>query len=75
MLSLPWGPTPKGCGFFIPTLMPVELQQKMERDALRQHGRWEVHAGILNNTLGVLIVRVGVPVAAYATGRAARPAC
>lgn len=54
----PWGKTPKGYGFFVPTLDPQQLLAKGMIDSQRYRGRFKAHIGLYKGKLGVLFLRV-----------------
>ena len=57
MIKYPWEKTPKGYGFFIPTLEPEKLRVTALLDVQRYRVRYKAHIGVFNGMLGVLFVR------------------
>ena len=54
----PWEKTPKGYGFFVPTLQPEELKIAALLDNQRYRaGNFKATPGVFNGLLGVLFVR------------------
>ena len=58
-MKYPWEKTPKGYGFFVPTLKPEEVKISALLDSQRYHvGAFRADIGVLNGMLGVLFTQV-----------------
>ena len=56
-LTYPWENTPKGCGFFVPSLEPDKTREELRVKARGHKGNFNATTGILHGMLGVLVIR------------------